>query len=201
MIRTRTAHSPGVPMHRFDVETLTVGRWRNGGGATREIVSWPVGAEGFQWRASVADIDRDGPFSAFPGVVRTFTPLTGDGVRLTAPGGFDRTARTEEPLEFPGGLELVAELLGGPCRVLNLMVRGDRPAARVERVTGRVVPPEGHAGVLHVLRGRWRAGDGGAPLEAGQGVWWAGDDEAPGGAVAPLAPGAAALWADVAPVE
>ncbi|WP_426367339.1 HutD/Ves family protein [Streptomyces sp. E-08] len=187
-------------MHRFDVETLTAGRWRNGGGATREIVSWPMGAEEFRWRASVADIDGDGPFSAFPGVDRTLTLLAGDGVRLTAPGGFDRTTRAEEPLAFPGDLEPAAELRGGPCRVLNLMVRRGRAEARVERVTGPVVPPGGHAGVLYVLRGRWRAVDGRVALEAGQGVWWDADDAAPGGAVEPLAPGAAALWADVAPV-
>ncbi|MER7949572.1 HutD family protein [Streptomyces sp. NPDC096079] len=187
-------------MHRFDVETLPAGRWRNGGGATREIVSWPVGAEEFGWRASVADIDRDGPFSAFAGVDRTLTLLAGDGVRLTGPGGFDRTTRVEEPLAFPGDLELAAELRGGACRVLNLMVRRGRRTVRVRRVSGPVAPPAGHAGVFHVLRGRWRAGHGQPPLEAGQGVWWGGDDEAPGPAVAPLSPDAAALWADVAPV-
>ncbi|MFI1654652.1 HutD family protein [Streptomyces sp. NPDC020472] len=187
-------------MHRFDVETLTAGRWRNGGGATREIVSWPVGAEEFRWRASVADIDRGGPFSAFPGVDRTLTLLTGDGVRLTAPGVFDRTARAEEPFAFPGDLELTAELRGGACRVLNIMVRRGRAAARVERVTGPVVPDVGRAGVLHVLRGRWGTGEGEGPLAAGQGVWWDGSDEAPGRAVVPLSPDAAALWADVVPV-
>ncbi|MFK0211809.1 HutD family protein [Streptomyces sp. NPDC090298] len=188
-------------MHRFDVETLTAGRWKNGGGTTREIISWPRGAEAFQWRASVADIDGDGPFSAFPGVDRTLILLAGDGVRLTAAGGFDRTTRPEEPLAFAGDLELAAALRGGPCRVLNLMVRRDRRTARVRRITGPVVPPPGHAGVLHVLRGRWRSGDAAAaPLEAGQGVWWDGEEGAPGGAFEPLASGAAALWADVAPV-
>ncbi|MEU6623942.1 HutD family protein [Streptomyces litmocidini] len=187
-------------MHRFDVETLTAGRWRNGGGATREIVSWPVGAEDFLWRASIADIDRDGPFSAFPGVDRTLTLLAGDGVRLTAPGVFDRTTRAEEPLAFPGDLELSAELRGGACRVLNIMVRRGRAVARVERVTGPVVPAGGHAGVLHVLRGRWRTEAGESPLTPGRGVWWDGNDGAPGRAVVPLSPDAAALWADVVPV-
>ncbi|MET9378757.1 HutD family protein [Streptomyces sp. NPDC002992] len=188
-------------MHPFDVETLTAGRWRNGGGATREIVSWPVGAEEFQWRASVADIDRDGPFSAFPGVDRTFTLLAGDGVRLTAPGAFDRTARAGEPLGFSGDLALTAELRGGACRVLNVMVRRDRWAARVDRITGPVVLPSGHAGVFHVLRGRWRTGAEGRPLAAGQGAWWDENDVAPGRAVTPLSPGAVALWADVAPMR
>ncbi|MER7520671.1 HutD family protein [Streptomyces sp. NPDC126499] len=189
-------------MHHFDVETLTPGRWRNGGGATREIVSWPAGAEEFQWRASVADIDRDGPFSAFPGIDRTLTPVAGDGVRLMAPGTFDRTARAGEPLAFSGDLELTAEPAGEVCRVLNVMVRRGRRAARVDRVTGPLTPPSGHAGVCYVLRGHWRTGAEGRRLTPGQGVWWDEHDVAPGRAVvAPLSPGAVALWADIAPVR
>ncbi|WP_030555599.1 HutD/Ves family protein [Streptomyces exfoliatus] len=187
-------------MHHFDVETLKAGRWRNGGGATREIVSWPVGAGEFQWRASVADIDRNGPFSAFPGVDRTFALLSGDGVRLTAPGTFDRTARPEEPLAFSGDLELTAELRGGPCRALNIMARRGRRAARVDRITGPVALPDGHAAVFYVLRGHWRTGTDGRPLAAGQGVWWDEHDTTPGRAATPLSPGAVALWADIAPV-
>ncbi|MEX0167821.1 HutD family protein [Streptomyces sp. LMG1-1-1.1] len=189
-------------MHPFDVETLTAGRWRNGGGATREIASRPTGTEGFAWRASVADIDRDGPFSAFPGVDRTLTLLAGDAVRLTSPGAFDRLLdRAGEPFAFSGDLALSAELPGGACRVLNIMVRRGSRTARVDRVTAPVVPAAGHAGVLYVLGGHWQAGADGPVMAAGQGVWWDGDDEAPGRAVAPLSPDAAALWADVAPVR
>ncbi|WP_329619198.1 HutD family protein [Streptomyces sp. NBC_01255] len=187
-------------MHHFDVETLTAGRWRNDGGATRQIVSWPVGSEEFGWRASVADIDRDGPFSAFPGVDRTLTLLAGDGVRLACPGVFDRLLdRAGEPFAFSGDLELAAELPGGSCRVLNIMVRRGRWAARVERVTGEVAPPAGHAGVLYVLGGRWQAGPDGRALTSGQGVWWDEDAGVPGGAATPLSPDATALWADVMP--
>ncbi|MEF9887268.1 HutD/Ves family protein [Streptomyces sp. P9-A4] len=188
-------------MNHFDVETLTAGRWRNGGGATREIVSWPVGAEGFEWRASIADIDRGGPFSEFPGVDRTLTLLAGDGVRLTSAGAFDRLlVRTGEPFEFSGDLALSAELPGGACRVLNIMVRRGRWTTRVERVAGPVDPPVGHAGVFHVLRGRWRTGAEGRVMAAGQGMWWGADDAAPDRAATPLSPDASALWADVAPV-
>ncbi|MFB7511891.1 HutD family protein [Streptomyces sp. NPDC056144] len=194
--------------HPYDVETLTAGRWRNGGGATREIVSWPAGAEEFQWRASVADIDGDGPFSAFPGIDRTFTLLSGDGVRLVAPGAYDRTARVGEPLEFSGDLELAAELRGGPCRAFNIMVRrgpGDR-AGRVERTTGPVTSASGRAGVFYVLHGQWRTGAGESPLDVGQGVWWDGygdgdgggdgDGREPGWVAVPVTAGAVALWAE-----
>lgn len=187
------------PMRHFDVETLAAGRWRNGGGATREITSRPEGTDEFGWRASVADIEADGPFSAFPGVDRTLTLLTGDGVRLTS-GVFDRLLeRAGEPFGFSGDLALAAELPGGPCRVLNLMVRRGLWTARVDRVADAVAPRAGHSGVLHVLRGRWRVEADGRDLTPGQGVWWDGDDDASAGAVVPHSSDAVALWADVAP--
>ena len=188
-------------MHRFDVDTLTAGPWRNGGGATREITSWPAGTEEFGWRASVADIERDGPFSAFPGVDRTLTLLAGEGVRLACSGVFDRLlARPGEPFAFSGDHALTAELPGGACRVLNIMVRRGRRTAQVDRVTGPVVPPTGHAGVLYVLHGRWQAGTDERALTSGQGLWWSGDEsDGPGRAIPPLSPDAAALWADIVP--
>lgn len=113
-------------MRHFDVETLTPGRWLNGGGATREIASQPETGE-FGWRASIADIDRDGAFSVFPGVDRTLTLVAGNGVLLTSPGAFERLpAREGEPVAFSGDLDLSAELLDGACRVFNIMVRRGR---------------------------------------------------------------------------
>lgn len=189
-------------MHHFAVETLPAGRWRNGGGTTREITSRPAGTEEFGWRASVADITRGGPFSTFAGVDRTLTLLTGDGVRLTSPGAFDRlSARAGEPFAFSGDLPLTAELLGGPCRVLNLMARRGRWSAEVHRVTEPLAPNPGHSGVLYVLAGRWRAEPGGPDLTTGQGVWWDGGDAAAAASVAPLSPDAVALWADVVPAR
>lgn len=191
-------------MHPFDVETLPAGPWRNGGGTTREITSRPAGTDAFGWRASVADIGRGGPFSAFAGVDRTLTLLAGDGVRLTSSGVFDRLlVRAGEPFAFSGDLALTAELPGGPCRVLNLMARRGHWTARVDRVTGPVAPGPGHSGMLYVLSGQWRAPGqataDGSVLATGQGVWWDGDDDAAARAVAPLSPDAAALWADVVP--
>ena len=55
--------------------------WRNGGGLTRELLAWP-GSGDWVLRVSVADIEADGPFSAFPGIDRWFTVLSGAGVRL-----------------------------------------------------------------------------------------------------------------------
>ncbi|WP_329124778.1 hypothetical protein [Streptomyces sp. NBC_01353] len=85
--------------------------------------------------------------------------------------------------------------------MLDIMVRRGHWTAREDQVAGPVVPPAGHAGMLDVLRGRWQPGAEGRLPASGQGVWRDGDDEASGGAVAPLSPDAAALWADVPPAE
>ena len=78
-----------MSLTRFNFAALPVSPWRNGGGETREIVSWPPGAQDFDWRASIATIAQDGPFSAFTGIDRSITLLEGDGVRLFSAGHID----------------------------------------------------------------------------------------------------------------
>ncbi|MFJ8744454.1 HutD family protein [Embleya sp. NPDC127516] len=188
----------------FDVESLPVGRWRNGGGDTREIATQAAADPAdFDWRASIATISADGPFSAFPGVDRTITLLAGGGVRLVGDDGLDnRLDRTGEPFAFSGESAVRATVLGAGTRVLNIMTRRGRWAARVHRIAAPVAAPAGHAGVLYVLSAPdapdTPAGDAPAPtLRAGQGLWWASGAAVP---TAPLATGAVALWADLRPL-
>jgi environmental stress-induced protein Ves len=98
--------------------------WRNGGGFTQELLAWPSAA-GWQCRISVARIDSNGPFSAFPGVERWFTVLSGEGVVLRL--GKQRTllAAGSEPLRFEGAAAPQCDLLGGPTQDLNLMLKSD----------------------------------------------------------------------------
>ena len=58
--------------------------WKNGAGRTTEIAVHPPGAalDTFAWRVSIADVERDGPFSRFPGIDRTIVLLEGAGMRL-----------------------------------------------------------------------------------------------------------------------
>lgn len=102
--------------------------WRNGGGQTRELITWPPGAEaqGWQLRLSVADITQDGLFSAFDGVERWFAVLSGAGVALTLDGDSQRLTPDSEPLVFDGAAAPACKLLDGPTRDLNLMLRGVR---------------------------------------------------------------------------
>ena len=43
---------------------LPLAPWRNGGGVTREVAVDGPGAQDFEWRISIADVNEPGPFSA-----------------------------------------------------------------------------------------------------------------------------------------
>lgn len=110
-------------------------RWANGGGWTRTLLTWPDPAR-WTLRISVADVERAGPFSAFPGVDRWFAVLEGDGVRLATAGHASVVLRAgdEQLHAFPGDAATDCELQGGATRDLNVMVR-----RREARATIRVL--------------------------------------------------------------
>lgn len=98
-------------------------RWKNGAGWTTEITRWPD-VEAWDWRLSIAEIDADAPFSAFPGVERALVLLSGNGMRLDFGGG--RRHELKPPhgcLRFAGEAALSCELIDGPTRDFNLMWR------------------------------------------------------------------------------
>lgn len=109
--------------------------WKNGGGSTRELLTWPPGAahEGWALRISVADIAADGPFSAYPGIERHFAVLQGGGVRLALPDGPCELHAGEAPLAFDGEAAPGCTLLHGATRDLNLMVRRGAGQGRMRR--------------------------------------------------------------------
>jgi uncharacterized protein len=110
---------------RVDTLSIAPQAWRNGGGQTRELMSWPSAAN-WQVRVSIATIDRDGAFSCSAGVQRWFAVLSGPGVRLAWPGPHmrERVLHPGDPAEaFDGADAPVAHLLGGSTQDLNLMIR------------------------------------------------------------------------------
>ena len=115
------------------VESVAARPWRNGGGVTRELLAWPSARE-WRVRISVADIDRDGPFSTFAGVQRWFAVLQGSGVALTVDGVEHRCTSDGDALAFAGDATTACHLIDGPTRDLNLMLRGADGA--MLRVTG-----------------------------------------------------------------
>lgn len=107
--------------------------WLNGGGLTRELLAWPYPLD---WvaRFSVAEVTQNGPFSRLPQVRRWFAVLSGGGVRLRVNGSVVELTNQSPPFEFDGGADTACELLRGPTRDFNLMLR--RGSAKVQRVRG-----------------------------------------------------------------
>jgi environmental stress-induced protein Ves len=116
--------------------------WRNGGGHTRVVATGPPEAEPdqFGWRLSVAQVDRSGPFSAYPGVERHLILAEGDSLTLVVDGR-PRVLRPSELTAFDGGAQVSGEVAGSPVMAVNLMTRRDQ-------VSAQVAVEDGAAGVL-----------------------------------------------------
>jgi uncharacterized protein len=125
------------PVHITTLQQTPATPWRNGGGSTQELLAWPA-ATHWLCRISVARIDVDGPFSAYPGVQRWFTVLQGQGVELQMAGQAVALATESEPLCFDGAAAPACRLLGGPTLDLNLMA---------QRHAGTAVMQKAHTGV------------------------------------------------------
>jgi environmental stress-induced protein Ves len=116
-------------MRVIRADDVAAAPWKNGGGVTRELIASPAGSD-WRVRLSVAEIERDGPFSAYPGVQRWFVVLKGAGVELDVAGVTHHITRDSHPLCFDGAAAPACRLIDGPTRDLNLMLRG---------ATGRIV--------------------------------------------------------------
>jgi environmental stress-induced protein Ves len=146
--------------------------WRNGGGITHEIATWPVDTD-WRWRVSVARIDRDGPFSAFSGVQRWFAVLEGDGVELIWPHTTLRVGPHDAPHGFPGAPACDARLLNGPTLDFNLMTRGLRGQLQRQQQTGAQTawPAHAHVGVFACTDCSWTTGHTPEVLKAREFTW------------------------------
>ena len=103
------------------------GRWRNGMGVSWDIASEPPGTDDFGWRFALARIDRDVPFSLYPGVDRIFTLVEGRGLDLSFEGAPTLSVgRCFVPHPFVCDVPSVCALRDGPCLALNLFTRRDR---------------------------------------------------------------------------
>lgn len=154
-------------------------RWKNELGWTREIhrdtASSPVHApalpdadaatsDDYDWRASIAEIDRDCPFSAFPGHDRILVLLSGNGMRLDFHDG--RSVALNPPhdrIAFRGEDALDCVLSDGPTRDFNLIWKRDR--VRAELMHRPLVGPmlffaeSGVQWLVHLISGRAQVKD------------------------------------------
>ena len=154
----------------FTLASLPVTPWKNGAGETREIVSIPSADAPFLWRASIATLGQDGPFSLFPDVDRVIMLLGGSGLWLR---GDDLLHRLEPgvPWAFPGEWPLASEGVTGPGLDFNAMTQRSRARAQVTIATSALRP--GAEGIAYVLNGHWQlAGNHCSPAS---GIWWQGE--------------------------
>ena len=106
-------------------------RWKNGLGWTREIARFPDTGD-WDWRLSIAEIERDAEFSAFPGIERELVLLSGNGVRLVFDDGETHALLPpHDRLRFAGERKLRGELLDGTTHDFNLMWRRERLDAQL----------------------------------------------------------------------
>ena len=137
--------------------------WKNGGGVTRELAVFPsdAGLEGepFQWRISIADVDRDGPFSKFPGYDRTIMLIAGRGMELQPQGqAAMRLAEPYQPWQFSGDVATDCRLLDGPVRDFNVMSARDRIVQHCDVIRDNAAEavwrPDSTTLFCHCLRGK-----------------------------------------------
>lgn len=142
-------------------------RWKNGAGWTREIHAEPS-ADDWTWRLSIAEIERDAPFSRFPGVDRELVLLAGNGLRLRfADGEAHELLPPHQRLRFAGERAVDGELLDGRTEDFNLMWRREAVDAQLwhRPLVGAMVVfvDPGSTWVVHLIAGHARI-DGGPPL-------------------------------------
>lgn len=130
--------------------------WKNGGGLTREIASREASGA-LHWRLSIADVDKDGPFSAFPGLSRILTVIEGHGMDLHTPTE-TLAARPLQPLAFAGDVPVQGELRDGPVRNFNLIYDANQVTPTVTVLNASQQLPESPL-ALHCLTGNAQVDD------------------------------------------
>ncbi len=111
--------------------------WKNGRGTTTEICAHPPNSADFDWRASIAAVSEDGPFSSFAGYERHIMLLSGNGMKLEIAGQEAVVLRLHQPFSFSGDANVTARLTDGPVVDFNLMVRRHFGIGRLRLQTGQ----------------------------------------------------------------
>ncbi|WGP06878.1 HutD family protein [Bacillus subtilis] len=149
--------------------------WANGAGQTTELVSLVDSAQltpGLRpWRLSIARLERVGPFSALPGMKRTFLPAAEVALEID---GHVHSVPALHPERFHGRQDVSLVELTEPCFAVNLMVadestgragldaatdsgssgQGSEPAlGELQMSIGEPVPTDGSRFVLTVESG------------------------------------------------
>lgn len=109
--------------------------WKNGGGVTYEVVTFPedAGLSEFEWRISIAEITKAGPFSLFEDVERTLAVLEGELALCFEGGTRTKILHPGHICDFPGNVSVEGKPINGRVCDLNVMVRRSVWRATVSR--------------------------------------------------------------------
>ncbi len=179
-------------IHTVRLQDVPPQPWRNGGGSTCELLAWPsVGASGgasggassgpsdgpsggpsdgpsttpWQCRISVARIEQNGPFSAFPGVERWFAVVQGEGVVLRFANRRALLSVGSQPVRFEGASAPQCDLLDGTTQDLNLMAQSAAGRAGMFTVTpGEAWDSSAKLRAVYTAHAAWLQVDGEAGL-------------------------------------
>lgn len=91
------------------------------GGSTRQIAAGPD-PKNWDWRLSLAEVAKAGPFSPLSGIDRIITIIEGDLIALTV-DGVEQALEKYRPFRFSGDSNTSATLPTGPLKDMNLMTR------------------------------------------------------------------------------
>jgi environmental stress-induced protein Ves len=109
--------------------------WKNGGGITFEVATFPgeSGLDDFGWRISTAEVRTNGPFSTFPNIDRTLAIVEGRLLLDVAGQGVSELDTRSAAVVFPGDVHTSAKPLSAVVVDLNVMTRRGEFIARVSR--------------------------------------------------------------------
>ena len=109
-------------LHPHDYRAMP---WRNGGGVTHEIHAAPSTHDDhdFDWRASIATVDTDRPFSEYPGFDRSIALLGDSGASMVHNRVGVAMTPHSPPFTFAGEDEVEMAVAEKPVLVFNLMSR------------------------------------------------------------------------------
>ncbi len=131
--------------------------WKNGGGVTREIASYPEAAtlDTFVWRISLADVAQAGPFSSFSHIDRTLVVTRGGPMVLVNNGTHEQHSLPRwKPYRFKGEASITAQLPNGPTQDFNLMTRRGACIGQLDlRETAQTLNLEPDSTLLHCAAG------------------------------------------------
>lgn len=100
--------------------------WKNGGGISYEIFKFPDNASNWEFRLSLAKVDVSGPFSTFPGCLRTLILLSGKGMILNSPTSTTLIDDPFRPHHFSGDEHIQASLIDGGNLDFNFIWAKDK---------------------------------------------------------------------------